>query len=196
MKHNFKVGDKVRIKPFDEVSNHAYLDREFWKFYGESNNHVISKIEIVCSEIRVHTNGWEFFWPVEALEPVFDKHELIVYSKGPETVAVEKVNGEVVKKAVAKCSPSDEYKWETGQKLALMRLLEEEKPEENPLYNGKVVCTCCCGACLYTVGKIYEFKNGVSYDDDQNRMTINGKPVKNFKEWNEYSMATWLEIVE
>lgn len=198
MKHNFKVGDKVRIKPFDEVSNHAYLDREFWKLYGENIKHVISKIEIVCSEIRVHTNGWEFFWPTEALEPVFDKRELIVYSNGPETVAIEKVNGEVVKKAVAKCSPSDEYKWETGRKLALMRLLEEDKPEEKPLYNGKVVCVANRyeDEDAFTVGKIYQFVNGY-FINDLGLKSPESIKIRTFKEWaNLGNCSKWVEIVE
>lgn len=201
MKHNFKVGDRVRIK---EGNAKDKKDEGLVGVIVCLGGHMLfdCTVEFENEYAFTHRGGMANgknvyrFYKFNEIESLVCKHELIVYSKGPETVAVEKVNGEVVKKAVAKCSPSDEYKWETGRKLALMRLLEEEKPEKKPLYNGKVVCTHLCGLIIYTIGKIYEFKDGVSYDDDQNRMSIDGKPVENFKEWIEYSQAKWLEIVE
>ena len=191
MKHNFKVGDKVRIKPYDEVEKHFGISKRRWAEHTDRKH----EVTFICD---IYANFKEscFSFPIEALEPVFDKHELIVYSKGPETVAVEKVNGEVVKKAVAKCSPADEYNWATGRKLALMRLLEEEKPEEKSLYNGKVVCVknSMSNEHLYTVGKIYKFNEGHIVDDEGDVVTFD--PVHSFEEWQRWSGSEWLEIVE
>jgi len=191
MKHSFKVGDKVRIKPYDKVKDHRGISEFTWKPYAKKE--FIIKF-IGCFSVQFEEDG--YFWSFEALEPVFDKHELIVFSKGPETVAVEKVNGKVVRKGVAKCSPHDEYKWEIGRNLALERLLEEYKPEEKPLYNGKVVCVrnSTANERIYKVGKIYQFENGYIYGENNVKKPDN--PVHSFEEWKDFSFSEWIEIVE
>lgn len=191
MKHNFKVGYKVRIKPYDEVENHLGISERRWAEHTDREY-----------EVTFVGNGYVdfkescFSFPVEALESVYDKRELIVYSNGPETVAIEKVNGKTIKKAVAKCSPSDEYKWETGRDLALERLLKEDKPEEKPPYNGKVVCVrnSFGNERVYKVGKIYQFENGFIYGETEVQKP--DEPVHDFEEWKKWSSSEWVEIVE
>jgi len=59
-------------------------------------------------------------------------------------------------------------------------------------YNGKVVCVDNVGMSCYTVGKIYQFKEGRFLDDAgyKTKMTFS------FTDWQNLSIAKWLEIVE
>lgn len=110
-----------------------------------------------------------------------------------------------VKEAMAKLHPNDEYMWEIGRDLALNRLIygtdyhPQEvafQEEEKPLYNGKVVCVDLCGFnCLdYTVGKVYQFKDGVMLTN--RGIELPAHPVHSFKEWARHSVSKWIEIVE
>lgn len=66
------------------------------------------------------------------------------------------------------------------------------------LYNGKVVCIDPC-ACedMYTLGKIYEFKDGRILDDDGCVVPpIDEEDIADFVEWQEFSSAKWVEVVE
>ena len=62
-------------------------------------------------------------------------------------------------------------------------------------YNGKVVCLNNRSNELeYTVGKIYEFKDGVATFDRGSSVFY--RPVKDFTDLTKLSLAKWLEIVE
>lgn len=68
-------------------------------------------------------------------------------------------------------------------------------------YTGKVVCVGNGSSTHYTVGKIYEFRDGLLYNGDRNIKlvhTCNGdlSPVKNFMDWMIRSYARWLEVKE
>lgn len=66
------------------------------------------------------------------------------------------------------------------------------------LYNGKVVCIDPC-ACedIYTLGKIYEFKDGhMQADDGCVVPPIDEEGIADFEEWQEFSSAKWVEVVE
>lgn len=69
-----------------------------------------------------------------------------------------------------------------------------EKKEE--YYNGKVVCVKAGGFFAYTVGKIYEFKDGNVIND--NGVKALNIPIKTLEEWNkEYERwATFIPLVE
>lgn len=72
----------------------------------------------------------------------------------------------------------------------------KEDPKEEPLYNGRVVCVDNNGNDLtYTVGKIYEFKDGKLTQDNGNVFPMLTE-IKTFKDWEELSGAKWLEIKE
>lgn len=99
-----------------------------------------------------------------------EKQCIVIYRKGYETIALDKTTG---KKAVAKCSPEDTYNFYTGAQLAFDRLtgVEEkvveqpEKQAENEGFNGFVECIKneykhCLVMSGFTIGKIYEVKNG------------------------------------
>lgn len=83
-----------------------------------------------------------------------------------------------------------------GRKLIWKR--GEKKPiEEKPLYNGKVVCVDLRGANAnnYTVGKIYEFKNGRMTSDSGYTFGKNGE-FHTFKDWEDYSSSKFIEVKE
>lgn len=73
---------------------------------------------------------------------------------------------------------------------------EEKKPEPKPLYNGKVVCIDNTGnLSAYTVGKIYQFKDGVLTNDRGTKYReIN--PVTSFEDWVDWTSSKFIEIKE
>lgn len=76
----------------------------------------------------------------------------------------------------AKCSPDDEFDLYTGCELALRRALgaKKKEPEKPKYYNGKMVCVENGGYDWWTVGKIYEYKDGVVTADDGDKYPKRG----------------------
>lgn len=91
-----------------------------------------------------------------------------------ETIGVIKRNGNTITvhmgdlHGTAKCSPDDQFDLYTGCELALRRALgaEKKEPEKPKYYNGKMVCVKNGGYNWWTVGKIYEYKDGIVTDDE------------------------------
>lgn len=77
----------------------------------------------------------------------------------------------------AKCSPDDQFDPYTGCELALRRALgaENKKPEKPKYYNGKMVCVENGIFTWWTVGKIYEYKDGIVTADDGDKYPKNGQ---------------------
>lgn len=74
-------------------------------------------------------------------------------------------------------------------------VVENYKPSEEPTYyNGKIVCTKCKEDFAYTVGKIYEVKDGQIVIDNGN--TIPTKPVKSIEELKNKLLCEFIEVVE
>lgn len=112
-------------------------------------------------------------------------YKIIPFSEfdSPETIGVIKRNGDTITvhmgdlHGTAKCSPDDRFDLYTGCELALRRELEVEKkePEKPKYYNGKMVCV-DRGWCNWrTVGKIYEYKDGIVTADDGDKYPKNGQ---------------------
>lgn len=198
----FKVGDKVIVKPFGNVKNHFGIERHRWKEY-ENKEFVINGFS-PSGSVLLKGDRYFFSWPYNAFIPTNAKR-IVICQDGTTTRAIEYEGRRKVKEAMAKLHPDDEYRWETGRDLALNRLIygtdyhpsEVALPEEEkPLYNGKVVCVDLCGFnCLdYTVGKVYQFKDGFMLSDRGIELPAN--PVHSFDEWATLSISKWLEIVE
>ena len=94
-----------------------------------------------------------------------------------EIIGVIKRNGNTITvhmgdfHGTAKCSPDDQFDLYTGCELALKRALGEETrkpkdPKQPKYYNGKMVCVKNGGYNWWTVGKIYEYKDGIVTDDE------------------------------
>lgn len=104
-----------------------------------------------------------------------------------ETIGVIKRNGNTITvhmgdlHGTAKCSPDDQFDLYTGCELALRRALgaEKKEPEKPKYYNGKMVCVDNGGFSWWTVGKIYEYKDGVVTTDDGDKYPYTkNKPYK------------------
>lgn len=68
--------------------------------------------------------------------------------------------------------------------------------EVRELYNGKVVCVETGPNHCYTVGKIYQFTEGVLTADDGFEMNNYGNKYHSFKEWSEFTSGKFIEVVE
>lgn len=149
------------------------------------------------TEIRVFEN-----------KDFYDPKRIVILQDGTTTRAIEYEGRRKVKEALAKLHPNDGYRWEKGRDLALNRLLygtdyhpsEVALPEEEkPLYNGKVVCVDHNGnnQDAYTIGRIYQFRNGCIVNDTGNEIPcFEASKIHSFDEWVEFSASKWIEIVE
>lgn len=158
----FKVGDKVRVKTFNERPAH-------WNPVGEMDHLMgqIVKIDRIYNGRYVINDRWNtlchtWYMCDSDFEPV-TQDTIVIYRKGSNVIALDKRDG---KKAVAKCSPEDTFDFATGAKIAFDRLIGNEKPKETEYWSGKAVCVENRGIRDgFTVGKVYTFINGKTTDD-------------------------------
>lgn len=192
MAFNFKSGDTVILRRYEEIEGHYSINEPTWRKF-EGRPLVIEKSPYGGgTAFRIKEDSSGLYWPYYAFAPAED-HLVIIRSNGAETFAIEKKNGKEIRRAIAKCSPEDEYKWEIGRDLAFSRLISEK---EESYYNGRVVCIDNIGnEANYTVGKIYEFKDGQIISNTGSVIPPDSK-VTSFKTWCDYSLSKWIEIVD
>ena len=82
------------------------------------------------------------------------KNKIVITTDGTETLARLYDGNKVIKTTTAKCSPDDNFSFETGAKIAFERLIDYAEKEPK-YFNGKVVCVNKYAG--FTVGKIYKF---------------------------------------
>lgn len=77
------------------------------------------------------------------------------------------------------------------------KLVYDRERDTKPLYNGKVVCVdlCNCNENLYTVGKIYQFKDGKITNDKGLDIPVT-VPIYSIDDWNKFSDSKFIEIKE
>lgn len=74
---------------------------------------------------------------------------------------------------------------------------DRERDTKPALYNGKVVCVDAgANTHFYTVGKIYQFVDGVLTSDNDIPMRNYGKPFTSFEEWSNWTGSKFIEIKE
>lgn len=139
----FKAGDNVRVKKFKE--------RPFyWNCEGKMD-HLMGKVvkieRTVSSRYVVYDskNDYDWIFRDDDLEPV--NETIVIYSKEREVIAVDKVTGD---KAIARCSPADEYDFHVGAKLAFDRLMNGNKENitvEDMRKRLELYCNCRCSNC-------------------------------------------------
>lgn len=149
---NFKVGDMV-------IGNHPTR-------YGITHTGWIGRVT------KVKNNGT--FWAegdedveFDNLEPqyfdLYTPEKITITQDGKTTVATLYKNNRPVESAEANCCPEDTFDFNVGAKLALERLVEKTTKPKG--WTGKVVCIKSAYP-WWTVGKIYEVKDGFITDED------------------------------
>lgn len=196
MAKKFKVDDIVRgIKG----NGHSITNEHMIK--GKVVSTYKDQVGVYKMKVRVleHINPWL----VDDIEYTVDnstsKFELV--KKVPEVIVIYRKDNKVIahnkatdEKAEAKCSLEDKFDFNVGAKLAFSRLMCELEPEDT-WYNGKVVCVDNdLNKTLYTVGKIYEFKDGYMIAD--NGYSKPYRAVKSFKDFMTITASKFIEVVE
>lgn len=120
------------------------------------------------------------------IPPIEDKEEIIIERVGNLTTATYKKNSEEIDKiTVQNAAHIADGAHKAIDKLKTMR------------YNGKVVCIDNCGnTTSYTVGKIYQFKDGRMIDNHGCQMPIGGATIRTFEDWVKFTSSKFIEIVE
>ena len=154
----------------------------------ESNDYSISLSgDYFCAE-----SGKHYYWADELLEPIHTE-KIVITTDGVTTIARKYDGKKLIKEAKAVCSKDDTFNFDVGAKLAMERLMAEDKPR---LYNGKVVCVDPNGIRSYTKGRIYQFKDGTTCTDEGVPIFHSKHKIRNFEELQSNSLAKWLEVVE
>lgn len=194
----YKVGDRVTITKKCIVDGKLFTKGLAGKIIDESRSYA----KEVCVEFDENINGHSchgkglfghcWWFDSDNLQPAFaETKKIVITSDGKETLARLYDGNKVINKAVAKCSPEDEFNFCKGARLAFDRLMGDE-PVKSKYYNGKVVCVeKKTKGCPYTVGKIYKFKDGKTVNDDGYAVPL--LPVKSL---DECVMAKFIPLVD
>ena len=120
----FKAGDKVRILDGSKAEDYTgSWTNSMGKFVGK----VVTierpaTFKFSCGRTAYFIEELIGCWDEKYLEPVTESETIVIYRKGQEVIALDKRTG---KKAVAKCSPEDEFDFKIGAELAFKRLMAE-----------------------------------------------------------------------
>lgn len=186
----YKVGDKVRIVSKWTEGCYPSPEGEMDKWLGKVMT--IRSIECDCykmkEDIREHVNGR--YWREKTIAGLVNDRKIVITTDGKKTLARLYESDKVIKSAVAKCSPEDDFCFETGAKLAFDRLTGEDKPK---YYNGKVVCVETPFASLFTVGKIYTISDGVLIYDNGDILC---EYITSFKDIQKCFTSKFVEVIE
>ena len=139
----FKVGDIV--KPNDNMSTHPLGGLVLARMLEGEVTYIDEKDKTMSVLMKKMAKGFLFHECLEFTNLKMDyfdlvapKRELHVTSDGTTTHAVLKEGGKVVKRAKAVCSPDDEYRFETGARLAVDRVFGKEAEKKEPKFKFKV----------------------------------------------------------
>lgn len=187
MKPKFKTGDIVRILDGSHIEDYTRSFTFSMRPYVGTTGQVLYVKSYDGDRYAYVLKGMSYYWDERGLELVTKPETIVIYRKDREVIALDKTTG---KKGIAKCDLRDEFDFEIGAKLALERVFESEEPKG---YSGRVVCIDDISK-HFTVGKIYEVKDGViTFDDGAKSIKFTGE---NFKDWVEYFSSKFIEIKE
>ena len=178
----YKKGDKVRVKRFKKRPGRWNSDGKMDYLMGKIVEVSMADDMFVYVERQSGYGSWCL--KIEDVEPV--KNEcIVIYRKDNQVIALDKTTG---KKAIAKCSPEDEFDFYTGCEIAFKRLTKKEETNANiePL-NAKI-CVLDDRDKSFTKGKIYNIDNG-KITDDKGHVWPRSWQFKNMDEVLDYFSA-------
>ena len=162
-KMKYKVGDKVRIvSEWGEGCCQSPTGRmDKWLGKVMTVRDVGITLYRMVEDIEDNeSGGWA--WTENCIAGLACENKIVITSDGEKTLARLYDGNKVIKTTTAKCSPDDNFSFETGAKIAFERLIDYAEKEPK-YFNGKVVCVNKYAG--FTVGKIYKFVNGQCFDD-------------------------------
>lgn len=161
----YKIGDRVRItadeNKFDIWEQASPKVKWLGKAMTVRTIFPISK-RYKMSEDKAESCGRGWDWFESEIDGLADEQKIVITTDGKTTTAKLYDGKKFIKEAKAKCSPEDIFDFKTGSEIAFNRLFEKKNE-----FTGKAVYI-GGGYSLIgrTIGKIYEFKKGFYYDDD------------------------------
>lgn len=199
--NKFKIGDKVRILDGSKIANYTGS----WSFGMENLIGNVCTVKDISFDyygrLAYHLKENEFIWDERGLELVERKSDIekkiVITTDGIKTVTAKLYEGKkVIKTAEAKCSPEDEFDFGIGAALTIERLLGNPKAmiKEEKYFTGKARCVKCRNDFL-TEGKIYEFVDGYSVDDDGDRLP-QVTQVKSLTHLNKVMLSNFEEVTD
>lgn len=126
-------------------------------------------------------------------KPAVIDEEIIIRKDENGLTGVLKVAGKAVKEKSLPLKAGQPFVAEDFERDAMSLVQELLKKE---LYNGKVVCIRNPANDYYTVGKIYEFKDGAILTNNGTVINNNGEGFHSFEEFAAFSSATFVKLVE
>ena len=165
-KMKYKVGDKVRIVSKWGKGCFQSPNGEMDKWLGKimTVRYVGIKLYKMVEDIKDNEwGGW--VWSENCIAGLARENKIVITSDGEKTLARLYDGNKIIKTATAKCSPDDNFDFETGATIAFDRLFDKHEKEESKYFNGKAVCVKEYPG--FTVGRIYEFVNGQCMDDQK-----------------------------
>ncbi len=135
MKNEFKVGDRVKIREWDDMAKEFGVDkfsgniRRSYVYFIKEMKHLCGRTGIVTDilglEVRLNfddkSGDTNWHYSTDMIEPLFSN----------EKITIERYGNKVVAKwgkrtGVAKCNPEDKFDFATGALLAFDRLFNSE----------------------------------------------------------------------
>lgn len=182
----YKIGDKVRIvskKRGVNWNNDGMMDKWLGKVMTVS---VAGKI-LGNDVYRMKEDYKMWYWFNEMIEGIADTKtaypKIVITTDGKTTLARLYDGKRVINRAEAKCHPEDKFDFNIGASLAFSRLAkdaeapEKKVPEAPKVYNGDVICIESPFR-WWTVGKVYEVKDGFITDDEGYKYPAAGEPYR------------------
>lgn len=170
----FKVGDRVRI-----VSAPFGFDGSARKLIGKT----VTLIAVDNDSAIFSLCGHYYTWKLERFEPICNQ-KILITTDGKETKARLYEGKALLKEAVAKCHPDDEFNFKFGASLAFNRVFGEG-------YSSKIVCIESKNF-SWTVGKIYMVRCGELWSNCGDLLSN----IKSIEELNAKCTAKFIELVE
>ena len=167
-KMKYKVGDKVRIVSKWGDGCRQNSNGEMDKWLGKVMTIISVDYDRECykmKEDKSERDGYGWFWYENSIEGLARENKIVITLDGEKTLARLYDGNKVIKTATARCSPDDDFDFETGATIAFDRLFDKHEKEKPKYFNGKAVCV--RGELGFTAGKIYEFVNGRCLDDQE-----------------------------
>lgn len=204
----FKVGDKVRVRSWEDMKKQYGVNAlGSIKTPGDSFNismkQYCGKVVIINSVIKsfckqglytIKNDKMNWTFSDAMFESGVACNMVVIYKKDNRVIALDKATG---KTGIAICSPEDTFDFLTGADLAFERLRGRAEPpkERGPkYYNGEIVCINTAADNL-TVGKIYKVKNG-KFTDDWGRVHGEPYPYVSFQDLNSQHYSEFIEVVK